>query len=129
MRPEHADEALRAVYAELIELRRQLPPTVETSVDERKRTLRVRRGDVELVADFANLTFEIRRRRRDRLLYAREPASTSNATSSSKHQNQSSPGSSERMIGCPVAWWCFVACLLGESSQQPTSPQVMHSRR
>ena len=61
MRPEHADEALRAVYAELIELRRHLPPTVETRVDERRRTLRVRRGDVELVADFANLTFEIRR--------------------------------------------------------------------
>ena len=60
-RPEHADEALRAVYAELIELRRQLPLTVETTVDEERRTLRVRRGDVELVADFANLTVEIRR--------------------------------------------------------------------
>ena len=61
MRPEYGDEALRAVYAELIELRRQFPPTVETHVDEGRRTLRVRRGDVELVADFANLTFEIRR--------------------------------------------------------------------
>jgi maltooligosyltrehalose trehalohydrolase len=61
VRPEHADESLRAVYAELIELRRQLPQTVETSVDEERRTLRVRRGDVELVADFANLTVEIRR--------------------------------------------------------------------
>jgi maltooligosyltrehalose trehalohydrolase len=61
VRPEHADESLRAVYAELIELRRQLPMTVETSVDEERRTLRVRRGDVELFADFANLTAEIRR--------------------------------------------------------------------
>ena len=61
VRPAHADEALRAVYAELIELRKELPATVETSVDEERRTLRVRRGDVELVADFANLTAEIRR--------------------------------------------------------------------
>ena len=61
LRPEHGDEALRAVYAELIALRPHLPPEVETSVDEKKRTLRVRRGDVELVADFANLTAEVRR--------------------------------------------------------------------
>ena len=32
---------------------RQLPRTVETEVDEAARVLRVRRGDVELVADFA----------------------------------------------------------------------------
>ena len=31
-----------------------------------------------------------------------------------------SPGSSERMIGCEVAWACAVACRLGESSQQAT---------
>src|SRR5215472_5468925 len=33
------------------------------------------------------------------------------------------------MIGCPVAWKCFVACRLGELSQQPTCPQVRQSRR
>ena len=33
------------------------------------------------------------------------------------------------MIGWLVAWWWAVACLFGELSQQPTSPQVMHSRR
>src|SRR3954469_23661323 len=33
------------------------------------------------------------------------------------------------MTGCVVAWKCAVACLLGELSQQPTSPQTMHSRR
>jgi 1,4-alpha-glucan branching enzyme len=61
LHPENADESLRALYAELIELRRQLPQTVETTVDEERRTLRVRRGAVELFADFANLTVEIRR--------------------------------------------------------------------
>src|SRR5260370_21913388 len=33
------------------------------------------------------------------------------------------------MTGCPVAWKCFVACLLGESSQQPTWPQLRQIRR
>src|SRR6202163_2125291 len=33
------------------------------------------------------------------------------------------------MIGWPVAWKCFVACLLGESSQQPTCPQVRQIRK
>ena len=33
------------------------------------------------------------------------------------------------MIGWPVAWWCFVACRLGEESQQFVSPQVRHCRR
>ena len=61
VRPENADAALCALYAELIELRRQFPPTVETTVDERRRTLRVRRGEVELLADFAKLSYEIRR--------------------------------------------------------------------
>jgi acetyl-CoA C-acetyltransferase len=32
------------------------------------------------------------------------------------------------MIGCPVPWKCFVACLPGELSQQPTCPQVRHRR-
>src|SRR5713101_3505146 len=33
------------------------------------------------------------------------------------------------MIGCPVAWKCPVACLLGESSQQPTWPQLRQIRK
>jgi maltooligosyltrehalose trehalohydrolase len=61
LHPEQGDEGLRGFYKELIALRRHLPREVETSVDETKRTLCVRRGDVELVADFANLTAELRR--------------------------------------------------------------------
>src|ERR1700737_1538696 len=33
------------------------------------------------------------------------------------------------MIGCPVAWKCLVACLFGESSQQPTCTQLRQIRR
>src|SRR5262245_19784818 len=33
------------------------------------------------------------------------------------------------MTGWPVAWKCAVACLLGESSQQPTWPQLRQMRR
>src|ERR1700684_2306623 len=33
------------------------------------------------------------------------------------------------MIGCWVAWKCLVACLWGESSQQPTWPQVRQIRK
>lgn len=44
------------------------------------------------------------------------------ATSSAKHQDQSSPGSSERMIGWPLAAAWAEACRLGEESQQPTCP-------
>src|SRR5580692_4435025 len=33
------------------------------------------------------------------------------------------------MIGCLVAWKCLVACLLGESSQQPTWPQLRQIRK
>jgi hypothetical protein len=33
---------------------------VETDADERRRVLRVRRGDRELVADFANMRVELR---------------------------------------------------------------------
>jgi maltooligosyltrehalose trehalohydrolase len=59
LRPERGDPNLTALYAELIALRRDLPPEIETEVDERRRRLRVRRGGVELVADFANLTVEL----------------------------------------------------------------------
>jgi maltooligosyltrehalose trehalohydrolase len=59
LHPEAGDPELRRFYAELIALRRTLPRDVDTDVDEQRRVLRVRRGDRELVADFANLTAEI----------------------------------------------------------------------
>jgi maltooligosyltrehalose trehalohydrolase len=55
------DEELRAFYRDLIALRRTLPRNVATDVDEERRVLWVRRGEVELVADFADLTAELRR--------------------------------------------------------------------
>jgi len=61
LRPEAGDRDLRAFYRELIALRRTLPPEVETDVDERRRVLRARRGDVELVADFEHKTVELNR--------------------------------------------------------------------
>jgi maltooligosyltrehalose trehalohydrolase len=59
--PGAGDSELRAFYAELLRLRRELPREVETDADEKRRILRVRRGGVELVADFGRLTVEIRR--------------------------------------------------------------------
>jgi maltooligosyltrehalose trehalohydrolase len=56
-----ADETVRAFHRELLALRRRLPREVAVQVDEQARTLRARRGDVELVADFANATVELRR--------------------------------------------------------------------
>src|SRR5262249_14591510 len=32
------------------------------------------------------------------------------------------------MIGSPLAWKCLVACLFFDESQQPTWPQIRHSR-
>ncbi len=58
--PESGDPEVRTFYSDLLRLRRSLPRSVETDVDERRRVLRVRRGDVELVADFVNLTAELR---------------------------------------------------------------------
>ena len=60
--PSDGDPDLRAFYAELLRLRRELPPEVETEVDEEARILRVRRGRVELVADFAAETVELLRK-------------------------------------------------------------------
>ncbi len=57
----HSDEDLRGFYRELLALRRELPREAEVTVDERARTLTVRRGAVELHADFANTTVELRR--------------------------------------------------------------------
>jgi maltooligosyltrehalose trehalohydrolase len=60
LHPEAGDDELRAFYADLIALRRSLPPDVDTDADEQGRMLRVKRGNRELVADFANMTVEIR---------------------------------------------------------------------
>ena len=51
------DEELRAFYAELLRLRRTLPPHVDARAEGD--VLRIRRGEVELVADFANRSVEI----------------------------------------------------------------------
>ena len=53
----------------------------------------------------------------------------SSAKSSKKHQDHSSPGSSERMSGWPLLRPCALACRLGESSQQPTLPHSRQIRR
>jgi maltooligosyltrehalose trehalohydrolase len=55
------DESLRAFHRELLALHRELPRELEVAVDEQTRVLRARRGEVELVADFANATVELRR--------------------------------------------------------------------
>jgi maltooligosyltrehalose trehalohydrolase len=57
--PSAGDPELRAWYAELLRARRELPREVETDADEERRVLRVRRGDVELVLDFEQLTAEL----------------------------------------------------------------------
>ena len=57
--PSAGDDELRAFYRELLALRRTLPREVSTSVEGR--VLRVRRGDVELIADFDALTAEFAR--------------------------------------------------------------------
>jgi hypothetical protein len=55
---------------------------------------------------------------------------TSKRRPSEKHHHQSSPGSKDRMIGCPgfKSQWAD-ACFPKESLQQPTFPHVMHIRR
>ena len=60
---------------------------------------------------------------------SREPASGRTTRSSTKHQPQDSPGSSERITGWRVAWKCLVACLFFELSQHPTCPHPRHRRR
>ncbi|ALG11529.1 nitrate reductase assembly molybdenum cofactor insertion protein NarJ [Kibdelosporangium phytohabitans] len=46
-----------------------------------------------------------------------------------KHQRHDSPGSNDRITGCPVSAACWLACLAGDESQQPTCPQARQSRR
>lgn len=53
----------------------------------------------------------------------------SNTCSVSKSQNQSSPGSNDRMMGCPVDRQCADACRASESSQHPMCPHAAHRRR
>ena len=53
----------------------------------------------------------------------------SSAMSSRKHQDHSSPGSSERMSGWPLLRACALAWRLGESSQQATFPHSRQIRR
>jgi hypothetical protein len=57
--PSRGDEELRAFYRELLALRRKLPR--EVSTDVAGRVLTVRRGGVELIADFDHKTVELRR--------------------------------------------------------------------
>jgi maltooligosyltrehalose trehalohydrolase len=57
--PSAGDDELRAFYRQLLALRRELPREVSTRVEGP--VLCVRRGDVELVADFDALTAELRR--------------------------------------------------------------------
>ena len=50
------------LYRELLELHRTLPRALEiVEADDDAKVLRLRRGDVELVADFGNKTVEVRR--------------------------------------------------------------------
>jgi maltooligosyltrehalose trehalohydrolase len=59
LRPEDGDPGLRAFYADLLALRRDLPREVEVAADEQARTLSVRRGEAELHLDFAARTVDL----------------------------------------------------------------------
>src|SRR6202020_3021641 len=54
---------------------------------------------------------------------------TMNATSSTKHQDQSSPRSTDVMIGCSLSRAWRDAWRLGDESQQPTFPHVRQTRK
>jgi maltooligosyltrehalose trehalohydrolase len=54
------DAELLELHRELLATRRVLPRAIEVEIDEQARILRARRGGVELVADFANATVELR---------------------------------------------------------------------
>ena len=46
-----------------------------------------------------------------------------------KHQRQDSVGWNDWMVGWLVDWWCLVAWVLGELSQQPMWPHCRQRRR
>jgi maltooligosyltrehalose trehalohydrolase len=50
---------IRALHADLLRLRRELGPVVSAAGNDAARIVRVRRGEVELVADFGKRTVEI----------------------------------------------------------------------
>jgi maltooligosyltrehalose trehalohydrolase len=54
LRPEAGDPALLELYRRLLALRRVLPRAVAVEADDAARTLRIRRGDVELLLDFSD---------------------------------------------------------------------------
>ena len=60
LHPESGEDDHRRFFRALIETRRELPREVRTEVDEKARTLRVRRGNLELLADFDNISVELR---------------------------------------------------------------------
>jgi maltooligosyltrehalose trehalohydrolase len=60
LHPESGDDELRTFYRRLIDTRAWLPREVRTETDEAARVLRVRRGNIELVANFDNMTAELR---------------------------------------------------------------------
>jgi maltooligosyltrehalose trehalohydrolase len=57
--PSAGDDELRGFYRRLLALRRELPREVSVVADEEAKVLRVRRGDVELMLDFAALTVSV----------------------------------------------------------------------
>jgi maltooligosyltrehalose trehalohydrolase len=62
LRSKVADREPDPLYRELLALRRTLPRALEiVEADEEAKRLRVRRGDVELVADFGSRKVEVRR--------------------------------------------------------------------
>jgi maltooligosyltrehalose trehalohydrolase len=53
LRPKDGDPELADFYRRLLALRRRLPRAISVDADEGARTLRIRRGDVELLLDFS----------------------------------------------------------------------------
>jgi len=60
LRPEEGDQELVDFYRRLLALRRRLPRAVSVEADDEARTLRIRRGDVELLLDFSDRSVTFR---------------------------------------------------------------------
>jgi maltooligosyltrehalose trehalohydrolase len=56
--PEAGDPALQALYTRLLALRRQFPREVAVEADEANRTLRLQRGDAQLLLNFSDRAHE-----------------------------------------------------------------------